>query len=294
MPLDSADAKKLYIAGGVGVVLVLLVIIQLSRRQVLKYNAGHDLAVKTSQGLIKMNARMLADKLSKINADMQKFRGTDITRTYSPAVKKAIHGLEKFISDNPGVDLCKANVKANVIHQALSDAVTYDERQQAEAYGTIVEHDTQSYSDDRTQFEFFLTRLDILINLLHNEVCVDGLLDLDMLEKLLDFMEKDLQMNGHFEQSLGNEIGNRYDPYVAPRLPLFIREQGQLEGMDSRENHTKAPRKVAGNPMMVLHNKLQDRSEAFQTNNQTFGVNLVSDEDLLAGVQFTNYKGYLG
>jgi hypothetical protein len=293
MPVDSPNTKNLYIAGAVGIVLVLLIIIQLSRRQVYNYAVTHDIAVKTSQGLIKMNTKMLADKLILINANLQKFKNTSVPVVYSPVIKKAMANLTQFINDNPGVDLCKANIKADIVHQALSDSVTYDEDAQSLAYKTIVETDEVSHLDDKSQFNYFLANLHILIGMLHKEVCTDGMLDLDQLEKLLDFMEKDLEFDGQFDRSIGNETGNEFNRHSLKRMPLFIKEQGQLEGFDSIENYRKAPRKVAGNPNMLLHKKLQDRSEFFRNNDRTLGTGLVSDEELLAGSDFTNYKGYL-
>lgn len=302
MPFDSSNAKNMYIASAVGIVLVLYIVVQFSKRQSYKYHATQSIAVKTSKGLIKMHAEAVATRLAAINAEMQKFKGTNTVTRYSKAIQQAMNHIKHMIKTNPKKNFCNLEKKASVVDQALSDFIIYDEAAASQSWNTIVEQDSIDYMNDKDAFVYLLGNMEALITMLHNEVCEDGILDLDMLEQLLYFMEKDLVTNGRFEMSLGNEIGNRYDPYEIRKVPLFIREQGQLEGFDSLENFTKPNKKIKPLVNLGVHNKLQDRSESFRTNNNVLSHNLVDDETLLldTGVNGdwlsksgTNFIGYI-
>lgn len=293
MPFDSSDAKKIYIASAVGIVLILLIIVQLSQKQSYKYVHGSSIAVKTSQGLIKMRADAVAAKLAAINAEMQKFIDTNAPLRYELAIQLAMANLKQIIDANPKKNLCNLEKKASIVDQAMSDLVTYDDVKSAQAYNTIVEHDEIDHLTGEKAFMYLLKHMDITIDLLHNDICEDGIIDLEMLESLLHDMEEDLLTSGTLDASTGSEIGNRHDPYEVARVPLFIRDQGQLEGFDSHENFPKAGKKVTPLVNLGVHNKLQTRSESFRTNNNVLSHNMVSDEDLLLNCCGDNFNGYL-
>lgn len=293
MKLDTSSTKNFYIISAVGIVLVLLIIVQLSQKSSYEYVKGSTIAVKTSQGLIKMRTDAIAAKIALINAEMQKFINTNAPVRYELAIQSAIKNLKQMIKANPGKNLCNVEKRASIIDRAMGELVTYDEVSASHAYKTIVEHDTIDHLNGENAFMYLLRNIDIVIELLHNEVCDEGILDLEILESILHNMEEDLLVNGSLDISLGTEIGNHHDPYEIKRMPLFIKDQGQLEGFDSRENFTKAPKKVKSLTSLGIHNKLQERSESFRTNNYTLAHNMVSEEELLSGSSGTDFNGYL-
>lgn len=291
MPLDSSDAKKIYIASAVGIVLVLLVITQLSQRQAYKYAASHSIAVKTSQGLIKMRADAVADMLANINAELQRFKGTNVT-PYTADIKHALANLKQTIDANPKKNLCNLEKKLNIMDKALSESITYDENAASQAWKTIVEQDSIENKSDSDMFVHLLRNIETLIHLLHSDICEDGILDLERLEALLHTMERDLVDHGRFEMSPGTEISNRNDPYEkVPGERLFIREQEQLEGFDSRENYKKPSKRIK--PLMTLgvYNKLQDRSDSFRADRECRALSHTTLDD--ATLLCDDFTGYL-
>lgn len=293
MPFDSSDTKNFYIASAVGVILILLIIVQFSKKESYKYAAGSSIAVKTSQGLIKMRADMVAARLAAINAELQKFIDTNAHVRYELAIQIAMANLKQMIDANPKKNLCNLEKKASIVDRALGDSITYDEVAASQAYQTIVEHDSIDHLTGEQAFMHLLQNMNIVIDLLHNEVCDGGILDLEILESILHDMEEDLLRTGSLDMSFETEIGNRHDPYEIKRMPLFIKEQGQLEGFDSHENFTKSSKKVKPLVNVGIHNKLQERSESFRTNNNVLSHNMVSDEDLLLNCCGTDFTGYL-
>jgi hypothetical protein len=273
------DITYLYIAGATAVVLIVLMISQLYMSKSYKYTADYKLAVKTSNGLIKMNNRILADELSKVSADLQKFKGRNQSVTYAIPIAEAIQNIKHFIKKNPGVDLCRAEIRANEIHQALQDNITTDEVQRNLVYKTILDSDSEYIVNDRGLLEYMIKHIDLLIQLLHNDVCVDGVVDLGKLQDILEYMDKDLNEYNSLERSYGNELGSKYDPYDKAPRRIFIKDASQLEGFVSLENDNT--RKFAKNnhSMTSDNHRLQTRSEEFRTNKTSWTK--TSDEELL-------------
>jgi hypothetical protein len=199
----------------------------------------------------------------------------------------AIKNIKSFILKNPHIDICNLEKRLPVVNQALDNSITSEKYQQLAAYKTILEDDEEQYllKDDPALFEHLLKNIDLLIEILHREVCRDGVINLDLLENLLRLMQKDLIEDNKFDKTLGSNIGNKKDPYDLPERenPFFL-TINKLEGF-SRESINRSSFDneyydlKQKNPS--IDSKKQERSEEFTSPNNNYGAPLVTEDNLL-------------
>jgi len=282
--MDKQNAQYIYIASAVVILLIIVIIAQLMRKSRLVYTEMANIAVKTSKGLIKLRADKIAYELEKIVAELNRHKGFERTGARYQQIDELIDNLKLYIESNPGVDLNKQELRMNIIHRAMSDMATFDRHIQDAAYKTITDYDELEQGTDVERFDYMLKNVNIVIDMLKHNICENGVVDLYSLENLLHLLDVDLSNSetGYFETPLGQEIGNKYDPYMIPRLALFESQQSQIEGF-SRETDVKPHHPEKTDLILGAQNarNAQMRSQLFRENRQMLGTKQYNDEDLL-------------
>ncbi len=296
MSLDYQGAKHVYIVSGIIIVLVLAALACSVYKSHKNYAANELIAVKTSRGLIKMNAQSIAEELARIRAELARHEGYERTSKFDIEINQVLDHVKQFIEQNPhSKDVCKGESKASIIHNAMADRITQHHVDQHLAHATILSHDDLEYGSDSLRFDYFLRHIDILIHMLKRDVCDGGLLDITALEGILRTLDKDLTKGAEFDQSTGEYSDSRYmtdygrelsiraDPYAIPRLPLFASRASHLEGFSVESQIRGIPDKDDPNYTLGPQNarNAQHRSQMFRVNRQKIGLKHYVDEDLL-------------
>ncbi len=281
--LNQTTTNYLYIGSGVIIVLMVFLLAQMMQRRSLSYSADHIISVRTSRGLIKANQEITSRKIEEIANKLKLHNRRERVGKFRPLIGAAISKIKKFIQDNPKNDLCRSDIRADIIQRSLSDLVSPDDIQKNIAYNIILDHDEIDNYSDEQMFAYLLKNLDILIQMLQHKICEDGIIDIVELEDILNLLDEDLMHNGRFESPIGQEIGNTYDMYRQPRTPIFIRDSTQLEPFISYEQRSHTSDLDFKGLLKSKNNvKLnQVRSESFRSSNNLTGQGHFSDEELL-------------
>lgn len=296
MSLDYQGAKYVYIGSAVVIVLVLCLIARAMYKSHKNYSEQEKIAVKTSKGLIKMNAQSLANELAKLQAELSRHEGYERTSKFDIEINQVLEHIKQFIQQNPhDKDVCKGEMKASIMHNALADRITQHHTDQHLAHATILTHDDLEYSSDSLLFDYLLRNIDVLIHMLQRDICDGGLIDITALEEVLRKLDADLTSGAEFDKSTGEysdsrfmteygqELLARYDPYAIPRLPLFASQASQIEGFSVVSQIRGLPTKDDVNYSLGPQNarNAQQRSQMFRENRQKIGLIHYNDEDLL-------------
>lgn len=288
MSLDSEEVCYSYIISGVVIVLVLLLVVGSVYKTFYQYEKDAKIAVRTSRGLIKMNAHALAEELAKIQAELSKHEGYERTTKFDEQIDQVVAQIKEFINKNPSDrTLCKLEAKSDIIDKAMGERLNPNKHDQHAAHQTVIDHDELSHGPDSLKFDFLLKNIDVLIGMLNRDVCDGGLVNVYELEQLLRALDLDLT-NGaeyviepNFSPGYGEEIAARHDPYMIPRLSLFAAAPSQIEGMSVESQH----RPIVNQPNYSLGPQnirdMQQRSQMFRVNRQALGTKQYIDEDLL-------------
>lgn len=296
MSVDYQGAKTMYAISGIIIVLVLLLLSQSMYKSHKKYKEGRLIAIKTSRGLIKMNALSVAEELAKLQAELARHEGLERTSKFDEQITDLIDHIKQFIAKNPdNKELCNSEIKADIINKALLDHITPHQQDQHMAHAAILSHDDLEYSEDSVKFEYLLRNMNVLIHMLKHDVCDCGLLDVEALETLLRALDADLtqgatydKSNGHYSDSsfmtdIGRDLLVRHDPYAIPRLSLFASKASQIEGL-SIESQVRIQPEPDGKHYTIGPSNVRDvqqRSDMFRINRQKIGDKHYVDEDLL-------------
>ena len=296
MSLDYQGAKYVYIGSAVVIVLVLCLIVRAVYKSHKNYSKQEKIAVKTSKGLIKMNAQSLANELAKLQAELSRHEGYERTSKFDIEINQVLEHVKQFIQQNPhDKDVCKGEMKASIMHNALADRITQHHTDQHLAHATILAHDDLEYGSDSLLFDYLLRNIDVLIHMLQRDICDGGLIDITALGEVLKKLDADLTSGAEFDKSTGEysdsrfvteygqELAVRHDPYAIPKLPLFASQASQIEGFSVVSQIRGLPTKDDVNYSLGPQNarNAQQRSQMFRENRQKIGLIHYNDEDLL-------------
>jgi hypothetical protein len=296
MSLDYQGTKYIYIGSAVVIVLVLCLIARAVYKSHKNYSNQEKIAVKTSKGLIKMNAQSLANELDKLQAELSRHEGYERTSKFDIEINQVLEHVKQFIQKNPhDKDVCKGEMKASIMHNALADRITPHHTDQHLAHAAILSHDDLEYGSDSLLFDYLLRNIDVLIHMLQRDVCDGGLIDITALEAILRKLDADLTSGAEFDKSTGEysdsrfmtdygrELAVRHDPYAIPRLPLFASQASQIEGFSVVSQIRGLPTKDDVNYSLGPQNarNAHQRSQMFRENRQKIGLTHYNDEDLL-------------
>jgi hypothetical protein len=277
------------------VIIIVVILLAVSTYKALKkYEDNKLIAIKTSQGLIKINADSLATKLSNLHADLSRHGGYERTSKFDLEINEVLEHVKNFIEQNPhDKTVCNGEIKASIINNALGDRINSNK-----AYDTILSHDDLEYGSDSRRFDYLLRHIDILVNLLKHDVCDGGLLDVSALENILRLLDDDLTKGAAFDEEtyaygdsnfsseVGMELVARANAYAIPKLSLFGSQMSQLEGFNVEAQLRANPAVIASSdnqfsigPQNVRN--VQQRSQMFHDNNRKIGLKHYVDEDLL-------------
>lgn len=297
MSIDYQNAKYIYIGSAVAVVLILCLIAKSVYKSNKNYSDNEKIAVQTSKGLIKMNAKAVADELAKLQAEMSRHEGYERTSKFDIEINQILDHVKQFIRQNPhDQNVCKGEIKANIMHNALSDRVTPFQTNQHLAHAAILSHDDLEYGTDSLLFDYLLKHIDVLIHMLQRDVCDGGLINIESLENVLRKLDADLSHAQEFDRSnttneftneytneYTNELHSRYDPYMVAKLPMFASQSSQIEGLNVMSQIRGFPsiddKYYSLGPQNARN--AQQRSQMFRENRQKIGLLHYNDEDLL-------------
>ncbi len=285
MSLTQKETTHIYVGSAIFIILIIFLISGAVSKSTAPYKQGEKIAVKTSKGLIKMNAESIADELARVRAELSKHEGHNYTSNHSLEIQSIVDHIRQFIKNNPrDADVCKGDIKASVIENAMNDRITPDVAWQSAAHDTILSH--IDHVSDEQLFEYLLKNIDITIHLLQRDVCDNGLLDLESLESILRKLDAEIYQDPDsydFDKSqpILSDISSRYDPYAIPKLSLFASQATQLEGFSTVSQIRGYPGvdAISLGPYQIRN--AQQRSQMFRENRQKMGVEHYIDEDLL-------------
>ncbi len=296
MSIDYTRTKTIYIVSGVVIILIITLLAQSIYKSHKKYNDGRLIAVRTSRGLIKMNATSIADELAKIQAELSRHEGLERTSKFDIQITNVLDHIKQFIKDNPhNLDVCKGDIKASILNNAMNDRITIHNTDQHLAHAAILSHDDLEYGPDSLRFDYLLRNVDILVHMLKRDVCDGGVIDMTALENLLRTLDADLTQNAEFDLSTGQysesrfmtdygkDLATRHDPYAIPRLSLFASNASHIEGFSMESQARGLPAHDDKHYSLGPQNarNAQQRSQMFRENRQKIGLHHYVDEDLL-------------
>jgi len=289
MSTDNQSVKIIYVSTALIIILVILLLIQSLSKADTKYQAGAKIAIKTSQGIIKMRAEQVKDQLTNLYAELSRHEGYVRTSKYSMEIDQVLHNLRVFIEKNPGTNLCQLGVKTRILDQAMYDRITPHQSDQKLAHASIISHDELEYGTEDQKFSYLLRNIDLLIGLLKRHVCDNGMLDLQALEDLLRKLDSELTIKYHIEET-PESLQNYYVRHELntqdtknKELSLFETKYTQPE-TSSLENHIYQIDRPDERDFVLgphIANKKQQQSQIFRTNEAKLGDTHYDDMQLL-------------
>lgn len=220
---------SLYLYTAVGVVLFVFMVGQVAQKKKIAYNEEQRIAVRTANETIKMSSQAACKLLLDIKGRCVRLE--KICEENPTVIQIAIDRLQRFMKESK-VNLCNQqllDLPQDVADRALQDRVLLERAW----YADNILVDLEDERDDVRLYDRLLNNIDATVALLHNRVCVEGVLDIVELERLLLQMEKDLSKNGRFAESVGHELSSHFQAPIPEEKRFISRLTGPIEGMDS-------------------------------------------------------------
>jgi hypothetical protein len=222
--------NTIYIVSGIIIILIIISIIhlfinkdELDRSLDRKYS----IYLKTHNGIIKTDPIKGAAELSIIRNKI--YNGASgACENLVPSIKKAINKLKEFNQVGKSNPLCSVDLRANIDHQNMLDSITPDPYHWENTYKkTLLEDESELEMDvPINRLKYLIKHMDLTIELLRNNVCGYGELDLEELQNILINLNKQICVSGSMNEP---EIVyqaypyNRYDkvPVVSNLTRVF-------------------------------------------------------------------------
>jgi len=288
--MSSKNIHTVYLISGVVIILILITFVYWNKEKPAKH-FDKSISLKTTNGIVKVNADTAHKKLNSLDKDLVKFQSHSIPKSFAPAIRNVIDNLRRYIEKHPEQhrNLCNLEIP-NIVNQALADSISIDTHQRSLAYQTILSDDEVNHSSDAFKFKYLLNNLNIIIKLLHKDICSDGVIDVDLLETLLLKMNHELIQTGRLDATTA-ELSSKIDPYSVGRIStnndtfLAIYKQN-VDLKESFETPEKNRYAAIREPLASEMTQYSDRSEIFRTNIKRLGDYdpdnpLLTDEELL-------------
>ena len=274
----------LYIAGCLILIFLVMSITQINnvskREKFKKEDTENQIAVKIDDGIIKVDQKEITEKLDELKDKLKIYY--NVKQYNKELVKKAVDKISLFIKNNPKNYVCDPEIQADIVDQALYDHNTYDVNRQYNAHNTILDMDDVDKYNDVELFQHLLLNIDILIRMLRNRICDNGVLDIVELERILFELEQDLENDMKFDSPIGQELSTHYNPFKKEYNRLFIREFSQVEPFETRINYGYNRNPDIKNLYKKSDiNRYQSRSEMFRTDNKLLCEKKYDDANLL-------------
>ncbi len=281
MSLDSKEIKNIYVATTTIIIVVILLLALAAYKSETNYDNNRLIAIKSSRGLIKMNADALTDHLSTIHADLS--RHSKYERVDQAEAAALLDHIKTFINKNPQTqEIHKCEKKAKILSDILNGPQDADDK----------DDNDDNDEDDLDTFDQLLLHIEAVIKMLKHDICDCGLLDVLLLEKLATKLDNGATVDNYdnsvlfndpdLEGELSTELVARADAYSLPKLPPFASQINQLEGFSVESQIRGAP--VVGSCKLQGPQHMrnaQQRSQLFRDNVKKMGIKHYMDEDLL-------------
>lgn len=297
---------SIYLITAIIIILVLILLAQIYKRAFYKYKEDAKIAVKTSRGLIKMNAATLAAELDRIKKGMDQHKNKQRTTKFNKQIDAVIAQLQNFIEKNPNnKDLCKIEAQVSIVDRAMQDAVSPDASNYYRAFNTLRTDDELEYGTDSMRFDYLLNNVEILLRLLRNDICDNGYIDLVALENILRAVDEDLtnQAVEFHSENLSDDakwaFASKYNTNVLPRQMSLFESFATQPMAESRIDINRGiPLPVKPSKSFILGPQYMrdqvQRSQMLAANHEILGKGLggmvYNDEDLLHGMSYEKYS----
>lgn len=222
---------SLYLYTAVGVVLFVFMVGQVAHRKKITYNEEQKIAVRTANETIKMSPQAACTLLLDIKSRCVRLE--KVCEKNPTVIEEAIIRLQRFIKESK-VNLCDnkqlLDMPLDLANRAMQDRLLPERAW----YADSILIDMEDERDDIRLYDKLLNHIDATVSLLHNRVCVEGILDIVELERLLLQMEKDLDQNGRFVDSVGRELSSHFEVLIPQERRFISRLTGPMEGFNSQ------------------------------------------------------------
>jgi hypothetical protein len=259
-------AGYLYVASGVVIVLVLLLLVQMYNRtkQPKRSQRRHyNVFVDTPQGMIRSDNQKTAADLQKVRDKLvdKKRLASDSCQELVPLIKASMINLIQFIDENPKLNsqsLCKLELRSNIINDSMQNSLRpgHDWKDEFQTVLDWEESENRMTSSARDRMEHLIRNVDIVIQMLRLNVCDYGRINISKLYQILLALNKWACIAD--EDSRDPRFPNKYDDEYATRkgLPLYMKSHYIIEPMESKE---------------VPHRQNPDRESFASMNDTSFG-----------------------
>lgn len=238
--MDKSSTINVYILGAIIVVLVVILIVQYNHKRRFNSDNKKTIAVKTTQGVIKIDKEFLIDELNKLYAELDKHRGFERSGKYTTLYTMQITTLKEFIKRNPknglNDNLHNTVDRSIVVDNALAEYTKIDSNVHTTVYKTILDdaHDNADIVDNQDKadkFEVMLMLINIVIQMLRNDVCDNGVIDYNSMHEILQRLDQDLtQYSVNNPVKFNQEIGSQYPIKATQRIAYTDSETTQVYG----------------------------------------------------------------
>jgi hypothetical protein len=246
--------EYMYVASGVAIVLVLLLLVQMNNRAKQPKRSQHmhyNVFVDTSHGMIRTDNRNAANNLQMVRDKLvdKKRLASDSCQELVPLIKASMINLIQFINENPKMNaqsLCKLDLRSNIINDSMQNSLLpgHDWKDEFQTVLDWEESENRMVSSARDRMEHLIRNVDIVIQMLRLDVCDYGRINISKLHQILLALNKWACIAD--ENPNAPRFPNEYadvDEYTAHKdLPLYMKSHYTIEPMESKESlHRQKP-----------------------------------------------------
>lgn len=287
MSLDNQEIKNIYLISTAVIIMVIMLLALSAYKSEKRYKENNLIAIKTSKGLIKMNAAKVADHLSNIQADLSRHSGYERTSKYDIEINEVLDRVKLYIERNlPSDNQRSADIKAHI-----KNKLRCDDTKSNIAHDSVVSHE-DPLPEEYIKLDELIRHVDVLISMIKQDECNNGMIDIYALENISYLLDNDANHpgvefsqpdNDNVDLDVNNVLVARSDPFMISRTPMFSAQVSQIEGLHVEAQLRDAPvvnkKQYSQGPQNVRN--AQQRSQMFRENNKRLGLKHYVDEDLL-------------
>lgn len=226
----------------------------------------NEVYIKCNNGLYRKNNIDIANMLRKINVQLSSHNNLDRVNKYINKINKLNIHLKHFIDINPK-KYNNSSDKAFIIDTVMKDNVKYNMKDINNRSKQLLSDDLES---DNHPFELLLIYINIIINMLDNEICDNGVLNFTSIEQLTTDLNVD---SGVCDINPELNISQSDDNHK-----IFDSQMTQIKGNSFSNQIRSFPKEIEYNN----YNKdYSQRSQLFRESIVKLGDSHYNDEDLL-------------
>lgn len=243
------DVDQQYIVGAI-ILISIIIIIFYNCKEPEYGRKKYSVVVMTKKGLVSAPKKMIANEMQSIYDELKYVHRLPECE-FDSKVDEAIVNLDNFIKENriSEENLCKFDAMENTIHTISSDVELMAKRSDVEdikhkSVLALESHERELQTNTKYRFNYLLNRIDIIINLLRQDVCDYGKIDLRKLHDILTMMGRQI--------CSGKNI---------------VLDYGQIKGQIDLTHHRKLPVYEGMEPMINDENVIYTNKSSKKTKN---------------------------